>query len=481
MGGFMHKLLVTLIALFAGVSVQNSAWAGEASLVWDPPVNADGTIFSGVASYKVYSGTASETYANSVDVGSALRHTVTGLTEGQTYYFATTTVDSSGVESVFSNELVYTVPVKTVYYTITASAGAGGSISPSGATSVLSGANRTFTISPASGYRIGSVVVDGVSKGAISSFAFSNVTANHTISASFVPVYTITATADTGGAISPSGAVSVSSGANRTFTVTPAAGYRIRSVLVDGMSKGAISSFAFSNVTANHTISASFVRVYTITASAGTGGAISPSGAVSVSSGANRTFTVTPAAGYRIRSVLVDGVSKGAISSFAFSNVTANHTIAASFVPVYMITVEAGMGGSISPSGKVLISSGASRTFAITPASGYRIRSVTVDGIFKGTISSYTFSNVTANHRIWASFVRVYTITAAAGTGGSISPSGATSVLSGANRTFKITPAAGYRIRSVFVDGVSKGAISSYTFSNVTANHTISAGFVRRR
>ena len=408
MGGFMHKLLVTLIALFAGVSVQNSAWAGEASLVWDPPVNADGTIFSGVASYKVYSGTASETYANSVDVGSALRHTVTGLTEGQTYYFATTTVDSSGVESVFSNELVYTVPVKTVYYTITASAGAGGSISPSGATSVLSGANRTFTISPASGYRIGSVVVDGVSKGAISSFAFSNVTANHTISASFVPVYTITATADTGGAISPSGAVSVSSGANRTFTVTPAAGYRIRSVLVDGMSKGAISSFTFSNV-------------------------------------------------------------------------TANHTIAASFVPVYMITVEAGMGGSISPSGKVLISSGASRTFAITPASGYRIRSVTVDGIFKGTISSYTFSNVTANHRIWASFVRVYTITAAAGTGGSISPSGATSVLSGANRTFKITPAAGYRIRSVFVDGVSKGAISSYTFSNVTANHTISAGFVRRR
>lgn len=69
----------------------------------------------------------------------------------------------------------------------------------------------------------------------------------------------------------------------------------------------------------------------TITASAGAGGAISPNGAVSVNNGQNQTFTITPNAGYQINDVLVDGVSAGAVASYSFTNVTADHTIAASF------------------------------------------------------------------------------------------------------------------------------------------------------
>lgn len=69
------------------------------------------------------------------------------------------------------------------------------------------------------------------------------------------------------------------------------------------------------------------------------------------------------------------------------------------------------------------------------------------------------------------------TIKATAGTGGKISPSGSVKVPVGWNQTFKITASSGYRIKSVLVDGVSKGAISSYTFTNVTAGHTISATF----
>ena len=69
----------------------------------------------------------------------------------------------------------------------------------------------------------------------------------------------------------------------------------------------------------------------TITASAGTGGTISPSGVVPVTSGTNQSFTITPDASYHIADVLVDGVSVGAVASYAFTNVTANHTIAASF------------------------------------------------------------------------------------------------------------------------------------------------------
>jgi hypothetical protein len=146
--------------------------------------------------------------------------------------------------------------------------------------------------------------------------------------------YTITASAGSNGSISPTGAVTVASGASRAFTITPATGYRVSSVLVDGASVGAVTSYTFSNVRANHTISASFTAnttSYTITASAGSNGSISPSGAVTVASGANRAFTITPATGYRVASVLVDGASVGAVTTYTFSNVTANHTISASF------------------------------------------------------------------------------------------------------------------------------------------------------
>ncbi len=103
------------------------------------------------------------------------------------------------------------------------------------------------------------MLVDGVSKGAITSYTFNNVTASHTITASFaIDNYTITASADANGTISPSGAVSVISGATTTFTVTPNTGYRVSDVLVDGASVGALSAYTFTNVTANHTISASF-------------------------------------------------------------------------------------------------------------------------------------------------------------------------------------------------------------------------------
>lgn len=72
-----------------------------------------------------------------------------------------------------------------IYYTINASAGTGGQISPTGSVSVLIGSSRTFNITADSGYAIANVVVDGQSKGAISSFTFNNIVANHTISASF--------------------------------------------------------------------------------------------------------------------------------------------------------------------------------------------------------------------------------------------------------------------------------------------------------
>ena len=70
---------------------------------------------------------------------------------------------------------------------------------------------------------------------------------------------------------------------------------------------------------------------FTITASAGQGGSITPSGAVSVEKNGSQTFTITPSEGYEIAAVIVDGTSQGAVDTYTFENVTEAHTITASF------------------------------------------------------------------------------------------------------------------------------------------------------
>jgi hypothetical protein len=93
------------------------------------------------------------------------------------------------------------------------------------------------------------------------------------------------------------------------------------------------------------------------------------------------------------------------------------------------------------------------------------------------TSRTYTFT-VEGNRNLVAHFIQIsYTITATAGTGGSISPSGTVTVPHGGSQAFTITPNAGYVIADVLVDGSSVGAVSSYTFTNVTSNHTIHATF----
>jgi hypothetical protein len=294
-------------------------------------------------------------------------------------------------------------------FAITASAGAGGSISPSGTVQVTQGSNQTFTITANTCFSIQNVVVDGVSQGAISSFTFTNVQATHTISATFVAngPYTITASAGANGAISPSGPVSVNCGASQSFTITPNSCYSIQNVLVDGVSQGAISSFTFSNVQANHTISATFVQngPYTITASSGANGSVTPAGATIVTCGNSQTYSITPSPCYHIVSVLVDGVSQGAISSFTFSNVQAHHTISASFaIDTHTITASATGSGTISPNGVTTLNCGTSQLYTMTPASGYYLSSLVVDGSSVPPAPTYTFTNVQVDHTIAATF-----------------------------------------------------------------------------
>jgi hypothetical protein len=76
------------------------------------------------------------------------------------------------------------------------------------------------------------------------------------------------------------------------------------------------------------------VETFEIAASAGAGGSINPVGTVSVSYGSDQAFTITPDAGYQVADVLVDGTSVGAVNSYTFTGVKADHAIVASFAVI---------------------------------------------------------------------------------------------------------------------------------------------------
>ncbi len=76
-----------------------------------------------------------------------------------------------------------------------------------------------------------------------------------------------------------------------------------------------------------------------------------------------------------------------------------------------------------------------------------------------------------------ADLVTIHTITAKAGSGGSISPAGEVLVFDGSDQTFSVTPKAGYRVADIVVDGVSQGAANGFRFENLTKDHCIDAVF----
>ena len=96
----------------------------------------------------------------------------------------------------------------------------------------------------------------------------------------------------------------------------------------------AVETLKANNLTgeiSGNTVHASYPNDSIITATAGAGGSITPSGNVTVGYGADQTFTITADSGYRISDVLVDGQSVGAVNTYTFYNVTGNHTISATF------------------------------------------------------------------------------------------------------------------------------------------------------
>ena len=98
---FLGMVLV-LAALTVAAQGQSSV-----TLAWNPAAGTN------IAGYKLYCGVASRTYTTTNNVGNVTNATVSSLTSGTIYYFAATAVDTSGSESGYSTEVVYTIPVAT--------------------------------------------------------------------------------------------------------------------------------------------------------------------------------------------------------------------------------------------------------------------------------------------------------------------------------------------------------------------------------
>ena len=282
-------------------------------------------------------------------------------------------------------------------------------------------------------------------------------TADHNISATFaIKTYTITATAGANGNIAPSGAVVVNCGADQTFNITADACYEISDVVVDGSSAGAVTSYTFSSVTADHNISATFSVItctLTVNVTPSGGGNVTVNGttpsnypnSTTWNCGENVTVNAVAAGGYEF-----DHWSGDLSGSVNPTDITmdSNKDVIAYFSHVgihYNLTVNVtpGDGGDINVSGVTPGSYPHSYTFneselvnlTAVPAGGYCF--VNWSGDLSGSINP-TDITMTSDKNVTAHFTPIYNLTVTSNGCCPINVSGAASgtVSAGGSETF---------------------------------------------
>ena len=199
------------------------------------------------------------------------------------------------------------------------------------------------------------------------------------------------------------------------------------------------------------------------------------------------TLTVTADPGYYVKSTELNGtaVSLNSDNEYVFT-IESDSTFTAEFAEIppdsYVVTVNCGEHGTVTP-GTADYESGTEVTLTVTPDSGYRVKSVTLDGkAVTLTNGKYTFK-VTANCTFEAEFEAIpadrYTVTVKCGEHGAVTP-GTADYESGTEVTLTVTPDSGYRVKSVTLDGKAVTLTNGkYTFK-VTANCTFEAEFVKK-
>jgi len=318
--------------------------------------------------------------------------------------------------------------------------------------------------------------------------------------------HTITVKTSSGGSVYPGSIITATEGAVVNIQITASQGYHIGVITVDGLEVYTSSSstsprtYTLSlKVYSDHRVYVKFEKnIYPVSVN----WTPKEGGTVEVSKnevllGEKISFTVKARDGYHIKTIniqngsQVEKINLGKVSEKVYSSsfiCEGNIIVDVEFerdkdvkLNVYLSAHE---GGTITPSGYISLTYGSTLTFTVRASTGYHIRAVTlyIDGkkkvVFQGHSrddDTFTYSlTVYATTTVEATFAKdVFTIYATSEGKGYINPSGEVSVLYGEDKTFTFTPDSGYIVKDVIIDGVSKGALPSYTFYRVNADHSL--------
>lgn len=220
-------------------------------------------------------------------------------------------------------------------------------------------------------------------------------------------------------------------------------------------------------------------KEFTITAVAHGGGIIDPSGAVKVEEGKDQVFTIQSYEGFEVKEVFVNGESVGAVTEYKFEAVRADASIEVFFAEKEAVQADkTKLNESIAAAEELLKHAedyvpediqnlmevlDAAKAVAADPA----VTQETVDAAQNALDAAMNIAPIQ----------KEFTIMAAAGEGGSITPYGTVKVERGMSQTFAIQPKEGYVISDVLVNGQSVGAVAEYTFCDVNADANITALF----
>ena len=315
-----------------------------------------------------------------------------------------------------------------VTYTITATAGPGGTAQPPSQT-VAAGQNASVAVAADGGYCIRQITVDGAGQFTAADASrteytvqFPAVDASHTVEASFAQVYTVTASIGAGGTVKLGGqpvadgdSAAFLADDTLTFTVEPEKGWQIEGVTANGSPLTETNGSYTYTVKGDCTIAVTFQKLtYTVTATVnGTGGNVSVS-PDEVEHGGSVTIKVTPDEGYTVGSVqTADGtpLTPNEDGTYTLANVTEDQTITVTFQQqTYTVTAKVnGTGGKVSVSSEK-VEHGDSVTITVTPNEGYTVGSVQDNGadVTKQVENNtYTLTNVTADHDITVTFQKL--------------------------------------------------------------------------
>lgn len=345
----------------------------------------------------------------------------------------------------------------------------------SGAGTYASGTDVTVTAAPVTGYQFVNWTENSTEVSALSTYVFT-IAGNRTLVANFSLLkYNITASVSPAGGGTVTGTGEYSHGTTVNLNAVPNAGYVFLN-WTDGA--GVVSTEAnwSFEATSSLTLTANFIRRYTVTLESVPSEGGTTTGAGSYDAGASATVIATPAAGYTFKEWKEGSTTISTINPYTFL-VNSDISLKAEFNPAeYQINATSSplTGGTVAGSGTY--THGTSVTLTATPASGYSFVNWTEGGTQVSENSSYTFT-AESNRTLVANFGQnSYTITTASNPSGGGTTGGGGNFLYGATATVSATPSAGYQFLNWTLSGTEVSTSSNYTFT-VTSNRNLVANF----